>query len=343
MKKILNSSNLTHTLIIIGSLCVIALYSLVITPTAIAATTPTMKTMAWIYPGAPACDAETEFTDGRNIDVLKAEFFTIQSGKLTMLTSGCNAFSKENVAQLKDYSTEQFVTVSAADPKGMNTFMVRAMRAPQADVTKLVNFVVSNNLTGIELDFEGFGTWTPTIYNNYKSFVTVLGNALHAKGKKLMIDGPAVSNAREEANWYLWRYADFVNLPVDHMVVMAYDYQYDYAAGAPVAPLAWLKDVTTYVSSKYPKDKITIGLPSYGYQGTKGEYDIKILTREQISKLPGYQTAKRDVASGEMAWQIGNQAYFYQDATSLQMKSDAVQNLGITSVSVWHLGGNSWF
>jgi len=322
-----------------------ALYSLYSLPTAVAAITPTstIKTMAWIYPGDPACSAATEYADGRKIDVLKAEYFTILNGKLTILTSECNSFSKENVAKLKQYSTEQFVTVSASDPSTIYTFLARAIKAPNADVKTLVNFVTSNNLTGVELDFEGYGSWTPKMYANYKSFVKILGNALHAKEKKLMIDGPAVSNAAEEANWYLWRYADFVNLPVDEMVVMAYDYQYDYGAGTPVAPLTWLEAVTTYISNKYPKDKITIGLPSYGYQGTRGEYNIKILTRDQLSKLPGYTTAKRDVASGEMFWQSGDRVYFYQDATSLIMKRDAVQNLGITSVSIWHLGGNPWF
>lgn len=344
MINILNTQRTIQTLKVLVILCLIALYSLNSLPIAVAATPIiTMKTMAWIYPGEPACNATNEYADGRAIDVLKAEFFTISNGKLSMLTTGCNSFSKENVAKMKTNSTEQFVTVSASDPSTLNTFLARAIITPQTDVTTLVNFVVTNNLTGVELDFEGYGSWTPKIYANYKTFIRILGNSLHAKRKKLMIDGPAVSNATEEASWYLWRYADFVDLPVDSMVVMAYDYQYDYGAGAPITPLNWLKNVTTYIGSKYPKDKITIGLPSYGYQGTIGEYDIKILTRDQMIKLPGYKTAKRDLASGEMSWKAGSQVYFYQDAKSLEMKRDVVMNLGIASVSIWHLGGNPWF
>lgn len=302
-----------------------------------------MKTMAWIYPGAPACNAGTEYADGRKIDVLKAEFFKITDGALNLLIDECNSFSVENIVQLKKSSTEQFATISSSDPDSMNTFMARAIKTPNTDITTLVDFVTNNNITGIELDFEGFSNWSPTAYKNYLSFVTVLGNALHEQGKKLMIDGPAVSNSTEESSWYLWRYADFVDLPVDTVVVMAYDYQFDYAAGTPISPLIWLGKVTNYISTQYPKAKLSIGLPSYGYQGTVGEYDIKILTREQISKLAGYSSAKRDPASGEMTWQSGNTVYFFQDAISLGLKRDVVEKLGINSVSIWHLGGNSWF
>lgn len=314
-------------------------------PVASAAQLSAVKTMAWIYPGNPACGASTEYADGRKIDVLKSEFFTIAGGFLTLLDSTntrCNGYTPATIARLKQYSTEQYATVSSASVNDMETFIDTALAPNSTDIEALVDFTVSNSITGIELDFEDFSSWSPTAYTSYKLFVTTLGDALHTQGKKLMIDGPAISNVAEES-WFLWNYADFTTLPVDHIVVMAYDYQYDYGAGSPVAPLDWIKAVITYTSTKYPKEKITIGLPSYGYQGAKGSYRITILTNEQIRKKPGYNTAIRDVRSGEMTWRSGSTIYFYQDALSLQQKRDTAASMGITSVSVWHLGGNLWF
>jgi spore germination protein YaaH len=301
--------------------------------------------MAWIYPGNPACGASTEITDGRNVHTLKAEFFTISGGFLTLLDSAntlCNGYSPTTIARLKQYSTEQYATVSSASVNDMETFFATALNASSTEIKTLVDFTVNNGITGVELDFEDFSSWTPIAYTNYKMFVKRLGDALHAQGKKLMIDAPAVSNATEE-KWFLWRYSDFVNLPVDHMVIMAYDYQYDYGAGLPVAPLDWIRNVVNWTSTKYPKEKLTIGLPSYGYQGTIGSYRMTILTHDQIRKKTGYPTAVRDVRSGEMTWRSGTTVYFYQDAQSLRQKRDLVASLGITSVSVWHLGGNQWF
>ena len=314
-------------------------------PLASAAEPSAIKTMAWIYPGNPACGASTEYADGRKIDVLKSEFFTIAGGFLTLIdttNSRCNGYSPATITRLKQYSTEQYATVSSASADDMETFIDSALAPNSTEIATLVDFTTTNNITGIELDFEDFSSWTPAAYNSYKLFIAALGDALHAKGKKLMIDGPAISNVTEE-NWFVWRYADFATLPVDQIVIMAYDYQYDYGAGAPVAPLDWIKAVITYTSSKYPKEKITIGLPSYGYQGAKGSYRITILTNEQIRKKAGFSTAVRDVRSGEMTWKSGNTVYFYQDTVSLQQKRDAAASMGITSVSVWHLGGNLWF
>lgn len=314
-------------------------------PLASAAEPSAIKTMAWIYPGNPACGASTEYADGRKIDVLKSEFFTIAGGFLTLIdttNSRCNGYSPATITRLKQYSTEQYATVSSASADDMETFIDSALAPNSTEIATLVDFTTTNNITGIELDFEDFSSWTPAAYNSYKLFIAALGDALHAKGKKLMIDGPAISNVTEE-NWFVWRYADFATLPVDQIVIMAYDYQYDYGAGAPVAPLDWIKAVITYSSSKYPKEKITIGLPSYGYQGAKGSYRITILTNEQIRKKAGFSTAVRDVRSGEMTWKSGNTVYFYQDTVSLQQKRDAAASMGITSVSVWHLGGNLWF
>jgi spore germination protein YaaH len=315
------------------------------TPSATAAQISDMRTMAWIYPGNPACGANAEIADGRKIHTLKAEFFTISGGFLTLLDTSntrCNGYSPAYISLLKQYSTEQYATISSASVNDMASFFSVALAASSTEIDTLVNFVVDNNITGIELDFEDFSSWTQTDYSNYKTFVKKLGDALHAKGKKLMLDAPAVSNDTEE-KWFLWRYSDFVNLPVDHMVIMAYDYQYDHGAGAPVAPLDWLKNVVTWTSTKYPKEKLTIGLPSYGYQGTLGSYRMTILTYEQIRKKTGFNTATRDPRSGEMTWRSGTTVYFYQDSQSLKQKRDLVASLGIKSISIWHLGGNQWF
>lgn len=314
----------------------------VVTPS-IPPPSPTLKTMAWIYPGNPACSASTEITDGRNIHTLKAEYYTINGGSLRQITSAeyCNGYSPSNVATLKQHSVEQYVTISSGNAGDMTTFLSNEANR-QRDVATLVNFVVSNDMTGVELDFEDFGGWDATSYGLFKTFVTELGNGLRTQGKKLMIDGPAVANTSEQ-NWYVWRYADFVTLPVDYMVVMTYDYQFDHGSGQPVAPLDWMRSVMTFVSAQYPKSKLVMGIPSYGYQGTIGTYRSTILTHEQAKKKTGYNTATRDGRSGEMMWRSGTTHFVFQDSQSLNAKANIATELGIPAVSVWHLGGNRWF
>lgn len=302
-----------------------------------------METMAWVYPGSPACNARTEMKDGRKINILKPEFFTVKNGSLHLIpdTEGCNGFSTEFITELKQYSEEQYVTVSAAGVDNIDSFLNRSLDDTE-NLTTLVKFVVHNDLTGIELDFESFGDWDNDVYRNYLQFVTVLGHELHAEGKKLMIDGPAIWNKTSES-WFNWRYEDFANLPVDKVVVMAYDYHFDYGAGSPVAPMQWTKEVASYTANRLPLEKISIGIPSYGYQGRNGTYRSTILTYEQSKTRQGFISANRDPRSGEMTWQSGANTYFYNDSVSMDMKRQLLADMGITSISVWHLGGNQWF
>ncbi len=300
--------------------------------------------MAWLYPSEPGCNASVEYRDGRQIDILKPEFFTINGGgSLQLITAGeasCNGYSPNFVTELKQYSKQQFVTISSASTEDMDIFLARAL-ASDTDIKTLVDFVVNNNLTGIELDFEDFGGWSAQSYTNYKTFVTRLGTALQAKGKQLMLDGPAIADNTEQA-WFLWRYEDFVNLPVDTIVVMLYDYQFDHGTGQPIAPLDWMKQVILRTTTKFPASRLSIGIPSYGYEGIVGKRPF-IRTYDQLKNKPGFTTASRDTRSGERTWKNGTTIYFYQDSESLRQKIAVVEASGVRSVSIWHLGGNQWF
>ena len=303
------------------------------------------ETMAWIYPGVPACDAMQELADGRKIDIVKVEYFRVQSGGemifLNETNHGCNAYSEENLSFIKTYSKGQYVNVAAADAQDMNAFIIEDLASGKHSQT-LVDFVVANDFIGVELDFEDFGSWDKNIYDNYKAFVSQLGNKLRQQGKKLMIDGPATANSSEE-NWFVWRYADFISLPVDYIVVMAYDHQFDHGVGTPVAPLAWIEEVVQFTLSRFrDNNRLVIGLPSYGYRGQINTMNKTILTYQQASQYPGFENAQRDELSGEMTWTHNNYQYFYQDVTSLDLKINTVLKQGIGRISIWHLGGNQW-
>lgn len=324
------------------SILVYILLGLLIAENVRAATTWTSYPQAWIYPGSPACNARNEFKDGRKIHTLKPEYYTVtSSGDLQFLTessSGCNGYSASNAAEIKQYSTEQFVTVS-----GGGKPLVTSATKRSAAVTTLVNFAVSSGFTGVELDFEGYGKWDATEYSGYVSFVTALGNGLRARGKKLMIDGPPIFSSQSQA-WYKWKYEDFENLPIDYLLVMAYDYQYDYTCGQAIAPNDWVRNIVSWTKSKVSNiDRIVIGIPSYGYSGTVDQWDVNVKTKALITSMSRFSAAVRQSSSYEMSFTNGQTVTFYQDTAGMNSKRALIESLGIKRVSVWHLGGNDWF
>lgn len=323
------------------------LKSLLITLLALFVTTNALSawkgsSQGWIYPGNPACDAPITY-QANKIQVLKPQYYNLQNdGSVLLLTvanAGCNAYSAANVADLKAHSNEQYVTVSGV------TATMHALVSSTAKRTAAINtwvqFLTANTLTGLELDWEGYSGWSATDYAQFLSFCIDLGSALHAAGKKLMIVGPAQTG---QGSW-LWNYADFNSRPVDYVLPMVYDYQWDFGAGTPISPNQWMTQVVAFMKTKVsdPK-KIVIGMPSYGYHGATGGYNITIDTYLQSQKLPGFSTAKRNAASYEMMWAQSGTSYDYQDQSGLDSKRTLIESLGMTAVSVWHLGsGNLWF
>jgi spore germination protein YaaH len=306
---------------------------------------PKATIQAWIYPGEPGCGASKEIADGREIDILKAEYFTITSdGSLKRLDEsiyGCNGYSTDNVSQLKKYSQNQLVTVSGHQ-EGMAKFLRDSTEENQATNT-LVEFVTEHDLLGIEIDFEDFSSWSSEDYELYKSWIKTLGNSLRQNGKKLMVDGPAIAN-EEQQGWYKWKYEDISQLPVDWIVVMAYDYYTDSGVGNPISPDTWVIDSINWVKRRVSNmETIVVGVPSYGYVGPKGTFAATIKTHEQMKEITGYSGATRDKSSGELVWRDFEYEYFVVDQEALDHKFKLVSDQGIKNVSVWHLGGNSWF
>lgn len=299
---------------------------------------------AWIYPGEPACNVINEIADGRKVHILKPEYATLDShGALKFINAeeGCNGFSAENLAYLKKHSQEQYMTVSGHLVEMAAFFSHTSMLSE--NIKKLVDFVVTNNMTGVELDFEDFSAWSNIDYQNYLKFVAQLGQELAKHDKKLMIDGPAIANS-EQQGWYKWKYEDFNSLPVSYIVVMAYDYQADQGVGQPISPIKWVEESAKWALAKMTDDsKLVIGLPSYGYEGVLNSYTARILTKSQMEALVDLGKLIRDEESKELIGTINNKTYVLNDRISLDSKLQILRGIGINNVSVWHLGGNDWF
>lgn len=301
--------------------------------------------MAWIYPGKESCGVSEEYKDGRQINVLKPEYYTVgANGKLVLLTEsarGCAGYSAQNAAEVRAHSNQQFVTVSGA-VDSMNALTKTANSRKNA-VTTLRNFVKNTGFTGVEIDFEDFGSWDAVAYANYKTFLKELGSALRADGKKLMVDIPPISSD-EEQSYYLLTYKDMAELPIDYLVIMAYDYQFDHGAGTPIAPNAWVQAVITNAKEAISDtNRIVIGMPSYGYSATTGAYQVTRKSYTAMKGLKGFANAPRDSESFERMFTIGKMSHVYIDSAGLDAKRALIEAEGITNISVWTLGGNLWF
>lgn len=302
------------------------------------------KPRAWIYPGLPAQNALIELQDGRKMFAVSIESHTINtSGVVTTTGTGlANEATTANLAICKANSKEVFITVSG-NYANANLLLNNATNSANA-ITTLVNFVNTNNLQGVDIDFEQYKLWTVAHNNLFLAWITNLANELHKYGKKLQVDLPAIWNATFQAEYPNVKYEDYESLPVDIISCMLYDYMYDFGGGSSVQPLTWATDTATWINARITdKNRISLGLPSYGYSDVIGDYTPAIRTKAQTALISGYNTVTNATQDGERFFSSGGQVHFYQTSSGMNTKRLNLETSLARNVTVWHLGGNDWF
>ena len=259
--------------------------------------------------------------------------------------------------------------------------------ARAAHVNQLVALVISNGYEGIELDYEKFAfsdgssTWATT-RPAWVDFVTELGDALHAAGKRLALAVPPMYDGTYTSSSGYWVY-DYAGIApvVDSLRIMTYDYSV--SRPGPISPLAFLRRTLSYAVSAFPGARIRMGLPAYGrlWTARRADGSPSITGTCPATGVPGttsFTTAtamtyltttagttpalRFDEASGEMVATFAKEyagldaegvatscvvdhEAWWVDARGVAARMPLVTEFGLAGVAAWHLGGvdpESW-
>jgi chitinase len=129
-------------------------------------------------------------------------------------------------------------------------------------IKNIVDFVEKNNLDGVDVDIE----WNllPTIGGLYNPFVIELREALHAKGKG-MSSALGANQVHEAVSQEALEAYDFIN-------VMVYDKTgiWNPKVVGPHSPFSYAGEAIEFwtVDRKIPANRITLGVPFYGFDFT---------------------------------------------------------------------------
>ena len=129
-------------------------------------------------------------------------------------------------------------------------------------IEKIVSYVETNNLDGVDVDIEG--NLFPYIGELYNPFVVELKEALHAKGKGMSCALGAYNVNKVVSQEALEAY-DFIN-------VMVYDKTGIWRPDdiGQHSPFSYAEEAIEYwtVEKKIPAERITLGVPFYGFDFT---------------------------------------------------------------------------
>jgi cellulose synthase/poly-beta-1,6-N-acetylglucosamine synthase-like glycosyltransferase/peptidoglycan/xylan/chitin deacetylase (PgdA/CDA1 family)/spore germination protein YaaH len=146
----------------------------------------------------------------------------------------------------------------------------------------LVNFVVSNQLAGLQLDVEMFGVDQKP---RYLEWVHQLAIELRAHGKELS----AAVQATEDPD--LMR---GLARETDYVVAMAYDEHETPNVPASVGSIGFVRDTLRTFSENVPANKLVLGIGAYGYDwAMDGSEPQTVTNQEALALASGYRDSER--------------------------------------------------
>ncbi len=218
--------------------------------------------------------------------------------------------------------------------------------------------------TGFQFDFENI-VWTDR--DALTALVRQSADVLHKAGLKLSI--ATVPNApgypEGKGGFAKWIYTDWrgaydiaeLAKSVDLLCLMTYDQHTRWTMPGPVAGWQWTVDNLDYALKVVPKEKLSLGIPLYGYHWYTGAPIVDKATGQEKSNLTANYISTPDALQlakayqGKVEWDSGDHTawfWFYRDQmrewvfyTDLQTFKDRyqlAQARGLEGFCSWVLG-----
>ena len=227
-----------------------------------------------------------------------------------------------------------------------------------AFIHALLNECKKNGYTGFQIDFENVN-WTDR--DLLSGLVAETAAALHRENLQLTIatvpNAPGYPGKSPYSHWLFanWRGAyDLKALAqsVDLICLMTYDQNTRWTMPGPVAGYSWTIQNVAYALQFVPKEKLSMGIPVYGYHwfaGDPGKDEKPNPTAEDIGQqeIDGYLAAYHPKVEWDsidrVAWfyfyrDDMRDWVFYTDKRGFQERLNVVRDQGLQGFCSWVLG-----
>ena len=176
----------------------------------------------------------------------------------------------------------------------------------------------------------------------YSLFIQKLATVLHREGLLLSVTVHAQTGT--SSDWKIAQTHDYTKIGeyADMVRIMVYDFHHAESSPGAITPLDKLEEVLSFAVQNLPREKIIIGLPTYGYDWEeKGESVQFIDAIQRLSTLDG--SWERDEVSWELTgtYMKDNLTHtlWFLDSASIEKKIEKVLDSGVSRVCFWRIGG----
>lgn len=204
----------------------------------------------------------------------------------------------------------------------------------------LRQLVIDNGLAGVNIDFENIPPADRYLFN---SFLERLVRAFKPLGLIVTVAVPAKTADNLQDSWGgAFDYATIGRL-ADYVMLMTYDEHWFGGLPGPIASLPWVVSVLDYAITLIPREKILLGIPTYGYDWSAcGTKVVRWNEVNQLISRYGWQNVTWDNIASSPCLRYTENGVFHQvwfeNTYSLKIKLALARNYGVAGIAIWRLG-----
>lgn len=197
----------------------------------------------------------------------------------------------ELIAIAKEYGVAPVMVLSTLNERGVfdSDIAVRVLSDPAFQntvINNLTDMAEEKGYYAIDIDFE----YIPMEYaEEYATFIAAIRERVDPMGMKVFAALSPKVRADQEGLLYEGHDYGLVGEAADSVLLMTYEWGYTYGPAMAVASLPNVRRVIEYALTEIPPNKITLGVPNYGYDWTlpfvQGESRARSLGNEDAVRL----------------------------------------------------------
>ena len=223
--------------------------------------------------------------------------------------------------------------------------LLRNTAVQQVLMDNVERTIAEKGYRGLDVDFEYLDR---DLAEEYAAFITALRQRLNPKGIPVLVALAPKPSASQQGLLYEAHDYALLGEAANAVLLMTYEWGYRYGPPMAVAPMPQVRRVLDYALTEIPREKIFLGVPTYGYDWPL-PYERGKTQALSISPLEALRLARQYGA--EIQYDTAAEApYFYytaadgvahvvwfEDARASLAKFSLAQERGLQGVGLWNL------
>lgn len=228
-----------------------------------------------------------------------------------------------------------------------NNLISAIVRNPVSRDTLITNLLMTMNekfYGGLDIDFEYIKAEDRDLFTE---FVRVCTERMHEYGYQVSVALAPKTSADQPGLLYEGKDYPALGTIADHVLVMTYEWGYTYGPPMAVAPINQVRRVLEYAATEIPPEKISMGIPNYGYDWPL-PYERGVTKARTIGNIEAVRIAINQGVEIQFDELAGTPFFLYErngvmhevwfeDVRSLQQKFDLIKEFGLRGPGYWQI------